>query len=212
MASASLNTIKRNVLAATVVVGLTALSGCGKSEAPATGEATAPPPAAAEAVADVVVELQPETAMPATGVLASVDPSLPVENIAADPVKGPYCNLETIAGVSTTEPKIEVPAGSKFSVVGWMFSRPTHSIPVNRYVRIISDDGASAWETIVGTRKDRPDILPWFGVGDWALTSGFEQEVALGDLAPGVYHLVMTYTENGKVYACNNGRQITVVK
>ena len=212
MASATKQTIKHNILAAAMVAGLVALSGCGKSEPSAAGDAAAPPPAAAQAQADVVVELQPETAVAATGVLASVDPSLPIEDIAADPAKGPYCNLETIAGVNTTEPKIEVRAGSSMAVVGWMFSKPTHSVPVNRYVRILSADGASAWETIVGTRHERPDILPWFGVGDWALNSGFEQEVALGDLAPGVYNLVMTYTENGKVYGCNNGRTITIVQ
>jgi hypothetical protein len=208
MASATNSAIKHTILAAAMAASLLALSGCGKSEAPAAGEAAAPAPAAP---VEAVVALQQEAVAPATGVLTSVDPTLALETVTSIADKGPSCNLEMIAGINTSEPKIEVKVGSKIKVSGWMFSFPTHSIPVNRSVRVTSDDGASAWETIVGTRADRPDILPWFNIGDWALNSGFEQEFSLDALPAGVYHLRMTYTENGKVYSCDNGRTITLV-
>lgn len=208
MASATNSAIKHKLLTVAMAAGLLTLSGCGKNEVPAAGDAAAP---AAAAPAEVVVALQPEAVVPATGVLTSVDPTLPLETVGSIADKGPSCNLEMIAGINTSEPKIEAKVGSKIKVSGWMFSFPTHSIPVNRYVRVTSDDGTSAWETIVGTRADRPDILPWFNIGDWALNSGFEQEFSLDTLPAGVYHLRMTYTENGKVYSCDNGRTITVV-
>lgn len=211
MTTAKSDVRRFKLLTATAVVSLLALSGCEQQTAMApTGpapsvEAPAPP-------TDIVVALQPETAVPATGVLSAADPAQALLAVTSDPVKGPPCNLEMIGGINTSEPKIELPAGSKMVVSGWMFSRPTHSVPVNRYLRVQTEDGSSAWETIVGGRKDRPDILPWFNIGAWALNSGFEQEVLLGQLPAGRYHLLMTYTENGKAYACDNGRLVTVTK
>jgi hypothetical protein len=198
-------------LTATVLTCLVGLSACEKPAVPApadTAATTGAQPAAAPAVA--AVPLQPETAIAATGVLTPANKDMTLVPVAAIPQKGPSCNLEVIAGVNTTEPKIEVKAGSSMSVSGWMYSAPTQSVPVNRYLRVETEDGASAWETILGKHLDRPDILPWFNIGDWALSSGFEQDVALGKLPAGRYHLLLTYTENGQTFVCDNGRLVTV--
>ncbi len=191
------------------------LSACDKPATPTTPAADAVKPAApavASGPASAPVEvLQPEAPVPASGKLATAGAAADNVPVVADPVKGPGCNLEVIAGKNTTEPKIESKAGSTIAVSGWMFSFPTHSIPVNRYLRVETEDGTSAWQTIVGTRSDRPDILPWFNVGDWALNSGFSQDVDLTGLSPGRYHLLLTYTENGKSFACDNGRLLNIV-
>ena len=188
------------------IVALLSACGSGEPSQPAAPEAS--PDAAAAAAASVVAPA--EAAVAATGVLAEAPAGdlIPVDVIGD---KGPTCNLEMINGADAGKPGMQAKVGSKVAVKGWMFSNPSKSVPANRYLRVMTEDSSQSWQTIVGGKVARPDILPWFGVGDWALPSGFEQEVDFGALPAGRYHLLLTYVENGKSYACDNGRMLDLV-
>jgi hypothetical protein len=197
------------VVAILAAAGL--LSGCEKPTPATPAVADVAPPSAATGSAQAPAA--PANAAPAvpTGSLEEVVIGSELLPSQADAAKGPSCNLENIAGKDTgTDTNISAKAGTSATMTGWLFSFASHSVPANRYVRIQTEDGSHAWQTLVGGASDRADILPWFGVGDWALKAGFHQAVQLGTLAPGKYHVLLTFSENGKMFACDNGRTLTI--
>jgi hypothetical protein len=173
---------------------LAALAACKPTEPTA-----ATPPPAAEAPAAAPAGPAPVVA----GVLASAPLEVDRNEITT-------CNIEAIDGTHFAGAPLPVPAGGKFLVGGFLFDATTESVPDNLVLRVVAPGQTEAWETPIEGRMDRPGLPEFLKVGAWALPSGFMQDVQVGDLPPGRYHIEVSYERDGKRYVCDNGRDIEV--
>jgi hypothetical protein len=120
------------------------------------------------------------------------------------------CNFEQIDGQAFSGTPISVKKGAEFLMTGFLFSKPSKSVPTAIRLRATSQDGAHSWEAPVLGRYDRLDVPGYFKVGDWALHSGLEQLMSTQGLPPGTFHLLIVFEDRGKPFVCDNGRQLIV--
>jgi len=95
-------------------------------------------------------------------------------------------------------------------MIGYIFDTESETVPEDIRVRAIANSGA-AFDAPIRGRINRPDVPAYFKIGDWALRSGFEALLPTGALEPGDYHVVLTYSKGDKLFACDNGRTVTVL-
>lgn len=175
---------------------IAALAACKPTEP----TAATPPPAAPETPAAAAPAGPPPVV---AGVLASAPLEVERNEITT-------CNIEAIDGTHFAGAPLPVAAGGKFLVGGFLFDATTESVPDNLVLRLVGPGQTEAWETPIEGRMDRPGLPEFLKVGQWALRSGFMQEVQVGTLAPGRYHLEVSYERDGKRYVCDNGRDIEI--
>ena len=182
---------QRVARAVAISVASAILAACSPTEPVASA-----PPAAVPDVVEAPVVIVP-------GVLASAALDVERNEIST-------CNIEAIDGRPFAGEPLEVPGAGRFLLGGFLFDADTQSVPDNLRMRLVSSDQKSAWETEVEGRLDRPGLPEFLGIGNWALRSGFMQEVQVGKLAPDRYHLEVSFERDGKRYVCDNGRDILV--
>jgi len=174
----------------------TALAGCDRPEVPSAQ----PAPAAAPSQ-DAATAGPPAVAAGAAELLA-VDTSAPL-------VPMDSCNFEALDGQAFADAAVSVPAGADFLVSGFAYDKARQLVPAKLRLRVIAADG-SAWEAPISGRLDRPDVVTYFKLGDWARGSGFEQLVSSKSLAAGEYRLVLVFDGADQVHACDNGRRMVL--
>jgi len=175
-----------------------ALAACSPSQPESGAAAPGATPAAAPEAAPAA------TAAPVAGVLAEA----PLE-VGRTEIK--TCNIEAIDGKHWESAPLPVAAGASFLLGGFLFDEPKQSVPATLTMRLVSQDQKHAWETPVLDKLDRPGLPEFLKVGDWALRSGFQQQVQLGSLPQGRYHLEVSFERDGERFVCDNGRDIEVV-
>jgi hypothetical protein len=197
----TLSTVRphRRVLVAILSAAIaTVLAACQPTDPAATPAAAAPAPAPAAPASE------PAPPVDVAGVFASAPLDIEREAITT-------CNIEAVDSRHFAGEPIEVSSGGSFLLGGYLYDATSESVPDNLRLRLVGTAEQGAWETAIDGRLDRPDVVNVFKLAPWALRSGFAQDVQVGTLPTGRYHLMVSFERDGKRFVCDNGRNIEVV-
>lgn len=155
----------------------------------------------------VVPAIQPDAGPADTGPAAA---RFALIEATVAPTAVTTCNLERLDATPFANAPATIKGGSDFVAAGFLYSEASNSVPAKIRLRAISADGQQAWDAPIEGRLDRPDVPSYFNIGAWAQRSGFEQLLSSSGLDVGDYRLVVTFDDDGKQFACDNGRQLII--
>ncbi|MGN6150677.1 MAG: hypothetical protein ACTHOH_01555 [Lysobacteraceae bacterium] len=173
---------------------------------------TAPPQPAADAQADKasptaqpVAEKPAEAAPPAQPAgpptLRELDEAQRAEVLVA----AKSCNLESADGQAFSGADLTLSMPNTGKATGWLRADDATLAPESPMLRFESEDRAHVWEVPVQLTVARDDLSPAGG------TPGFDAAFDAGALASGRYHVYLAYRAGDKLYACDNGRHVSVL-
>lgn len=155
-----------------------------------------------------------ESAQP-TEEVATTAPPAPVELTADDaavsPTMSPTCNLENIDGIVVPDMNPIEAKSRQVQVSGWALDEVMKNVPTELFVRVYSTSGdGRIWQHAVKAGGERTDVQVIQGGTPEVLNSGFEGSLNLAGLDPGKYSLRVSYSRDGQLILCDNGRSVVL--
>lgn len=117
------------------------------------------------------------------------------------------CNLEFLDGApfDGADKVVQAP----FMVRGWL-GDPSGAAPVSPTLVLAAEQGAAEFRVAVQQSVARPDVVAAFPGNPGLAQSGFDAKVDPAAMAPGRYHLYLTYSIGDRFFVCDNGRYLRV--
>lgn len=116
------------------------------------------------------------------------------------------CNVEAVGSTPFANAPLAV-KGIATTISGWVLSGISRKPGVPAQLRFVNDAGTAGWQVPIENWIARPDVLSTMH----AATSGdvgFSQEVQMGALPAGAYHVLVTFQDAGRSYSCDKGRVV----
>lgn len=145
-------------------------------------------------------------------VMPSVKMSMMVTEgrIAALTSKSTDCNIESVNGTLFEPSTPSIASAEPAHVSGWLIDTGTKTVPKDVMIRFESESGDKAWEQPINNWGDRGDVVSTHQNVAAYQKSGFQTELNLGEVSPGLYNIYLIYTIEGKETACGVGRRLLV--
>jgi hypothetical protein len=195
----SLPALRPSLIAAALAASLAACS------APTPPAADVPPadktPPAAEPVAQQPAETPPPAQPAGPPALRELDEARRAEVLVA----AKNCNLESADGQAFSGADLTLSMPDTGKATGWLRADDATVTPESPVLRFESEDRTHVWEVPVQLTVARDDLSPAGG------TPGFDAAFDAGVLASGRYHVYLAYRAGDKLYACDNGRHVSVL-
>ncbi|WP_447938606.1 hypothetical protein [Pseudoxanthomonas mexicana] len=185
------------------ILAAVALAACRPTPAPETTAPATEPAPEASAIAESAVPVAP--AAPTAKSFQQLTP----EQVLEPMTPSSLCNLEFLGEELFVGQDLST-KGSEASFAGWVGDEKTRGLPTNPSLRVEADgDKTRVWEAPLTLGLKRDDVAQTLnepGVAE----GGFRETFSLSGLAPGRYHLFLSYQSSGTRYACDSGRFVVL--
>ena len=119
------------------------------------------------------------------------------------------CNLESIGGQVFTDGDLSLTSPSAAKATGWLKVDRAGVAIADAAIRIESEDRSQVWAMPLVYGLNRVDLSAGSPSSDAAF--GFEAALDANSLPSGRYHVYLAYRAEGVLYACDNGRHISLL-
>lgn len=143
-----------------------------------------------------------------TAAVAGLVPLTADELKAARTASIDSCNIEALGKTVFGADSVDVKNKST-TVRGWVLSAISRKSGVPAQLRVVNMAGIEGWQLPIGSWVARPDVLSTMHAVDSG-NVGFAQAVDFSALPEGVYHMLVTFQDDGQAYSCDKGRKIRI--
>ncbi|MDZ4325782.1 MAG: hypothetical protein U1A73_12340 [Pseudomonas sp.] len=136
---------------------------------------------------------------------------LTAEQVAVAPTMSTACNLESVDEIVVPDMNPIEAKSRQVQVSGWALDEVMKNVPTELFVRVYSTSGdGRIWQHAVKVGGERTDVQVIQGGTPEVLNSGFEGSLNLAALDPGKYSLRVSYSRDGQLILCDNGRSVVL--
>ena len=144
-------------------------------------------------------------------IVAMIPVELTVVEASVAPLLSDTCNLEDIDGVTVPDANPIDAKSRMVPVGGWLVDNAMNALPSELFVRIQSTTGdGKIWQFPVKQGLERPDVRKAYGAVPAQLRSGFAGRADLSGFTAGKYMLRLSYSRDGQLVVCDNGRSVVL--
>ncbi len=122
---------------------------------------------------------------------------------------GGKCNIEFINDAPMSADTYDIARNHPLKLVGWAMDDQKERLPQRVIVRF-SNSADKHFYVAARTGLIRDDVRAYFKLSDRIMGAGFDMNLDMHDLPPGVYSLDLLMQFDDKIDVCDNGRKVNV--